>query len=414
MHDRRLIALLSSLITLVLTATISAQCPPHPAAIQWHAKSGGNGHYYARIDEPMEWEAAQARAVQLGGYLATIGSQAENDFVMQLCLASPGPLSWLGGRLVAGNWRWVTGEPWDYTNWAPGEPNNTNGVEQYLIHWPGSTQWNDGGRYQGTFIVEWSTGIERDCDGNGICDTIELAADPALDLNGDGLLDVCQCIPFATAQEWRKESGGNGHFYARFDIGVLWTEARDHALQLGGHLATITSAAENAFVASVAADGFLNVKHLGGYREGSTWRWVTGEPWQYTSWYPGEPNNGNGNEIYLATWVIPGTWNDIYPEYAAGFVVEWNEEQLDCNANGSCDSAEIAGNPGLDINLDGTIDSCQCIADVIADGVVNGVDLASVINDWGMADSPADIDRNGTVGGSDLAIILSAWGPCAP
>ena len=104
----------------------------------------------------------------------------------------------------------------------------------------------------------------------------------------------------------------------------------------------------------------------------------------------------------------------MFPSYLAHFVVEWGPAPFDCNNNQVCDVEEIATNPGLDINLDGTIDSCQCIADVIADGVVNGVDLASVINDWGMADSPADIDRNGTVGGSDLAIILSAWGPCTP
>ncbi|RLS87124.1 MAG: hypothetical protein DWI09_11445, partial [Planctomycetota bacterium] len=81
---------------------------------------------------------------------------------------------------------------------------------------------------------------------------------------------------------------------------------------LGGHLATITSQPENAHIAVIATDGIVNVKHLGGTRDGDTWRWITGEP-----------NNATGNEIYLSTWITPGTWNDIYPAYAAGYIVEW-------------------------------------------------------------------------------------------
>ena len=222
------------------------------------------------------------------------------------------------------------------------------------------------------------------------------------------------CVPHPSAVLWSAASGGNGHYYARIPQALTWEQARIAAQQLGGHLATITSPAENAFITPLVIDGSTNVSHLGGYRSSSGWAWVTGEAWEYTNWYPGEPNNNSGNEDYLTTWVTPGTWNDVFPSYLAHFVVEWGPAPFDCNNNQVCDVEAIATNPGLDINLDGTIDSCQCIADVIADGVVNGVDLASVINDWGMADSPADIDRNGTVGGSDLAIILSAWGPCTP
>ena len=48
---------------------------------------------------------------------------------------------WLGGfqdltspnySEPSGGWTWVTGEPWSYTNWFPGEPNNTGGGEDYL------------------------------------------------------------------------------------------------------------------------------------------------------------------------------------------------------------------------------------------------------------------------------------------
>jgi hypothetical protein len=62
-----------------------------------------------------------------------------------------------------------------------------------------------------------------------------------------------------------------------------------------------------------------------------------------------------------------------------------------------CVEADDIGNPG----------------DLNNDGHVNGVDLAIVLNNWGICGSgacPADIDRDGLVNGVDLAIVLSNWG----
>ena len=57
-----------------------------------------------------------------------------------------------GPRHVRG-WSWVTGEPWAYTSWTAGEPNDwpstnvENGEEQYLSmvvnSLGGVTMWND-------------------------------------------------------------------------------------------------------------------------------------------------------------------------------------------------------------------------------------------------------------------------------
>jgi len=48
-------------------------------------------------------------------------------------------------------------------------------------------------------------------------------------------------------------------------------------------------------------------------------------------------------------------------------------------------------------------------ADLNADGVVDSLDLAIVLNGWGTA-GPGDIDGNGTVDSGDLAALLNAWG----
>ena len=98
--------------------------------IQWTAGPGANGHFYEAISAPnMTWTQAQAAAVAAGGYLATITSADENNFVFNTFGIADRPY-WLGGYQPngqaepAGGWQWVTGETWSYTNWAGGEPNN--------------------------------------------------------------------------------------------------------------------------------------------------------------------------------------------------------------------------------------------------------------------------------------------------
>ena len=57
-----------------------------------------------------------------------------------------------------------------------------------------------------------------------------------------------------------------------------------------------------------------------------------------------------------------------------------------------------------------------CVADIVADGVVNGADLALVLTNWGPCATStcvADIDRNGTVDAADLSAVLVGWGGCA-
>ena len=58
---------------------------------------------------------------------------------------------------------------------------------------------------------------------------------------------------------------------------------------------------------------------------------------------------------------------------------------------------------------------CGCPADIDESGVVNSIDLAAVLANWGSDGGKyprADIDGDGTVSSTDLAAVLSAWGPC--
>jgi hypothetical protein len=109
---------------------------------------------------------------------------------------------------------------------------------------------------------------------------------------------------------------GNGHTYYLLDT-ADWTNAQNAAVALGGHLATINDASEDAWVYSTfsSAGGVPRTMWIGfndAQTEG-TYAWVSGEASTYTHWGPGEPNN-IGNEDF-ACYFPPNyqyreTWND--------------------------------------------------------------------------------------------------------
>lgn len=83
------------------------------------------GHCYKVFTNQVTWLDAAAYCEQQGGHLATISSVEENQFLYDLLPPSVDQC-WLGGsdQIAEGTWEWVTGEPFTYTNWGPGEPNN--------------------------------------------------------------------------------------------------------------------------------------------------------------------------------------------------------------------------------------------------------------------------------------------------
>ena len=100
----------------------------------------------------------------------------------------------------------------------------------------------------------------------------------------------------------------------------------------------------------------------------------------------------------------------------------------DANGDGSInldDVAVVRANP-IDLDGDGSAGAADadlleryvrrysCAADIVADGVINGVDLASLLAAWGACAGTcaSDLNGSGAVNGADLAILLAAWGTC--
>ena len=50
------------------------------------------------------------------------------------------------------------------------------------------------------------------------------------------------------------------------------------------------------------------------------------------------------------------------------------------------------------------------VGDINHDGIVNGIDLAYILADWGTANPRSDLNHDGIVNGIDLGTLLAYWG----
>jgi hypothetical protein len=109
----------------------------------------------------------------------------------------------------------------------------------------------------------------------------------------------------------------NGHSYYRSTGSMTWTDAKQACINMGGHLVTSTTLAENNFLFGLWPNGWIGLTDEA--VEGQ-WRWVTGEPYSWSYWNGGEPNNSN-NEDYIQ-FVGGGKWNDL-PNTSLPYVLEF-------------------------------------------------------------------------------------------
>jgi hypothetical protein len=163
----------------------------------------------------------------------------------------------------------------------------------------------------------------------------------------------------ATPVVWSTSAGGNGHAYEIVvSPGLSWQDAealaRSRAFQgYQGHLATISTAEENAFIQQLALstpDAWVNYgaiagPWLGGIRSAgsSVWKWTTGEVWNYSDWIAGEPNGGIESAQYLHYYQLCcaalgfGTigWDDYRSPtlYSNACVIEYDVLTCDSQAN---------------------------------------------------------------------------------
>lgn len=126
-----------------------------------------NGHWYKVIQDNgiSDWNAALQYCNAQNGYLATITSAEENDFLYSYITQEGYSSAYFGLSDAAseGKWTWNNGEEVSYTNWHRNEPNSENSNEDYALFYYKYSDgtWNDGDFGNRTvndgtaFICEW-------------------------------------------------------------------------------------------------------------------------------------------------------------------------------------------------------------------------------------------------------------------
>lgn len=358
-----------------------------------------NGHYYCAytFNGNYDWESAKIFCEKLGGHLATIVSPEENEAVLDLMIKAGKEQAWIGAtdKVEEGNWKWINGEAFSYSNWAEGQPDNYNGEQNYSVMQK-EGKWDDVALFSGTscFIFEYdkpytikiSNAEITDIDDTGY--TVSCTIDSEFPLKNvsfptwtalnmqDDIIDKWETNPqcFGTingnkvtyrvnASDHNNEIGlyithiyaydTNGNCYSdipinkklhtiignpqpsntaeynghRYELYVLggeyeWKHAQNFCDEKGGHLATITSTEENSIIHQLIQSSENNFL-IGGTDKDSEgeWKWITGEPFNYTNWNETQPDNYE-DEDYLMMYNSNGKWNDCH-ETLKGFICEY-------------------------------------------------------------------------------------------
>ena len=178
------------------------QCTMGNYPVQWRVEDGGNGHWYRFVPNPATWAIARAQVAAAGGYLVTVNSPPEGDFLRTLGVGT----AWIGllqnpasptFSEPKGGWEWISGEALDYTNWRvntngqPNEPNNIDGtpMDVAVMDAPARTTWNDvpqAGTY--SYWIEWSA----DCNNDNIVDFGQILNSTLPDTNTNNIPDCCE------------------------------------------------------------------------------------------------------------------------------------------------------------------------------------------------------------------------------
>ena len=164
-----------------------------------------NGRCYKLISSYTSWFEAQDTCLAWGGQLVSVGSQQENAFVRGLGDKASCADIWIGYNDLAkdGQWVWADGTAGNYSNWAPGEPNECQDCcgspEDVAEMWADGT-WND--------ICFAQTNPCMVCEKSlvgGVCSNVQIAGCCAVDADcedGDACsIDTCVAGQCQAAQD---------------------------------------------------------------------------------------------------------------------------------------------------------------------------------------------------------------------
>ncbi|MCH2153250.1 MAG: hypothetical protein MK089_07915, partial [Phycisphaerales bacterium] len=461
------------------------------APVQWKVEDGGNGHWYqAIVHDEITYQEAQDQAVAVGGQLTSLTSQEESDYVTNFIADKPnlwvydvngclcgGP--WIGGyREAFGDWFWLDGEAWSYTNWHGGNPDGNAASAQALRLWDYCCKrWVDhsmdgeAGSIVISSIIEWSA----DCNDDGIVDYGQILDGSLLDEDGNGIPDDCDDLGSDISLVSIARGSNNVD-----DPEFNWTTDIYVTVPAGGRLDAVAGNQDTQKM--VTSSGLFYQNGFGGplstdvnpifYEFDQELEWdsrftigaldSSGDPFgsndlndigidwtDFELGYGLDTNNGTWFVVPTAAQGESVTFYDTDCQPQSGVLVArlttFGEESViqfnallqgkdetgdtwqesvemtsgyeaieDCNSNGINDQCDIANGDSADADANGIPDECECPSDITGDDVVDITDLLIVIGAWGSDYPPADVTGDGEIGIEDLLEVINAWGSCDP
>lgn len=158
---KKLILHLSISLMIILSSMVLCSsflfADPVDTPVLW----SGNGHYYKLVRSELSWEQANTAAGAMShnglqGYLVTITSSEESNFIINNLGMMTNETFWTGGtqQWESGDdpwdgWQWGTGEIWSFENWddsSAEEPNDDDGYEdgdEDFLQLRHTGYWND-------------------------------------------------------------------------------------------------------------------------------------------------------------------------------------------------------------------------------------------------------------------------------
>ena len=110
-------------LVMLLHVTLAFPQPLLAAPVIVQTEVNPNNGLTYHLLSPSNWTDAEAKAVDLGGTLATLRSASENDWVWATFRGATDQSRYLWvGLHRTSQWVWASSEPVTYTNWALGEP----------------------------------------------------------------------------------------------------------------------------------------------------------------------------------------------------------------------------------------------------------------------------------------------------
>ena len=114
-------------------------------------EKNGDHCYYFSIKKK-NWFAAENFCRNESGHLASVHSNANNDFIWERLIRTGLNRHWIGGTDTGeeGVWKWTDCTPWNFTVWYEGEPNrlledclNVYKFDDQHEHKDANKKWND-------------------------------------------------------------------------------------------------------------------------------------------------------------------------------------------------------------------------------------------------------------------------------